>query len=81
MKNAEIFVHYFKFQRFAKNPLFQENLLNKILVSTDLSTKTRESTISSDTISSVHCSLVLTKEPTQKWGGKSSLCITIFLEP
>ena len=58
MKNAEIFVHYFKCQRFAKNPLFQENLLNKILVSADLSTKTRESTISSDTISSVHCTYI-----------------------
>ena len=66
MKNAEIFVHYFKFQRFAKNPLFQENLLNKILVSADLSTKTRESTISSDTISSVHC-ILIDKKPLESF--------------
>ena len=49
-------LHYYKFKDITKNPLLQENLLNKKSVFRVLSTISRDSTITRYTITSVDCS-------------------------
>ena len=48
-------LHYYKFKDITKNPLLQENLLNKKLVCRVLSTISRNCTITRYTITSVDC--------------------------
>ena len=48
-------LHYYKFKDITKNPLLQENLLNKKSVFRVLSTISRDSTITRYTITSVDC--------------------------
>ena len=50
-------LHYYKFKDITKNPLLQENLLNKKSVFRVLSTISRDSTITRYTITSVDCIL------------------------
>ena len=53
-------LHYYKFKDITKNPLLQENLLNKKSVFRVLSTISRDSTITRYTITSVDCIYILT---------------------
>ena len=48
-------LHYYKFKDFTKNPLLQENLLNKVFGV--LSTISRYSTITRYTITRVDCTM------------------------
>ena len=52
-------LHYYKFKDITKNPLLQENLLNKKSVFRVLSTISRDSTITRYTITSVDCTYIV----------------------
>ena len=59
-------LHYYKFKDITKNPLLQENLLNKKSVFRVLSTISRDSTITRYTITSVDCNSIGRAEVTKK---------------
>ena len=72
-------LHYYKFKDITKNPLLQENLLNKKSVFRVLSTISRDSTITRYTITRVDCTYITDNVSSKIGTIYISICIQVNL--